>query len=128
MSISSQRTHLSEDGRNISMDTYLLGAFTGYYGVFAGSKAPLEHFIRALAKEIGHKGITVNTVAPGPIDTPFFHGEENEQSVTYPKAASVANRLGDIRDILPVIEFLTSEEAQWGTGQTIFVNGGFVAR
>lgn len=120
--------HLAEGGRIISMGTSLLGAFTGYYGVYAGSKAPLEHFTRALAKEVGHKGVTVNTVAPGPIDTPFFHGEENEQSVAYLKAASVANRLGEVEDIVPIIEFLTSEEARWVTGQTLFVNGGFVTR
>ena len=119
---------VQDGGRIINMGTSLLGAFTGYYGVYAGSKAPLEDFTRALAKEIGHRGVTVNTVAPGPIDTPFFHGEENEQSVNYLKAASVANRLGEIDDIVPVIEFIASEESRWVTGQILFVNGGFVTR
>jgi NAD(P)-dependent dehydrogenase (short-subunit alcohol dehydrogenase family) len=120
--------HLEDGGRVINMGTSLLGAFTGFYGVYAGSKAPLEDFTRALAKEIGDRGITVNTVAPGPIDTPFFHGEENEQSVAYLSAASVAGRLGRIEDIVPMIEFLASPEAQWVTGQILFVNGGFVTR
>lgn len=120
--------HLSDGGRVVNMGTSLLGAFTGMYGVYAGSKAPLEDFSRALAKEVGGKGITVNTVAPGPIDTPFFHGEENEQSVAYMKAASVAGRLGAVEDIIPTINFLTSAGGQWITGQTIFVNGGFVTR
>ena len=119
---------IEDGGRIINMGTSLLGAFTGYYGVYAGSKAPLEDFTRALAKEIGHRGVTVNTVAPGPIDTPFFHGEENEQSVNYLKAASVANRLGAIDDIVPTIEFIASEESRWITGQILFVNGGFVTR
>ena len=119
---------VQDGGRIINMGTSLLGAFTGYYGVYAGSKAPLEDFTRALAKEIGHRGVTVNTVAPGPIDTAFFHGEENEQSVAYLKAASVDNRLGEIRDIVPVIEFIASEESRWITGQILFVNGGFVTR
>jgi NAD(P)-dependent dehydrogenase (short-subunit alcohol dehydrogenase family) len=98
------------------------------YGVYAGSKAPLEDFTRALAKEIGGRGVTVNTVAPGPVDTPFFHGEENEHSIAYLSAASAANRLGQIDDIVPLIEFLVSEEARWITGQTLFINGGFVSR
>lgn len=120
--------HIQENGRVINMGTSLLGAFTGMYGIYAGSKAPLEDFTRALAKEIGNRGVTVNTVAPGPIDTPFFHSEENEQSVAYLSAASVANRLGRIEDIVPTIEFLVSEDARWTTGQTLFVNGGFVTR
>ncbi|UUX49836.1 SDR family oxidoreductase [Nisaea acidiphila] len=119
---------IEDGGRVISMGTSLLGAFTPMYGVYAGSKAPLEDFSRALAKEIGGRGVTVNTVAPGPIDTPFFHGEENEQSVAYLKAASVTGRLGEIEDIVPTINFLTAAESQWITGQTIFVNGGFVTR
>lgn len=120
--------HIQDNGRVINMGTSLLGAFTGFYGVYAGSKAPLEDFTRALAKEIGNRGITVNTVAPGPIDTAFFHGEENEQSVAYLSAASVMGRLGNIEDVVPMINFLTSENARWVTGQTLFVNGGFVTR
>jgi len=119
---------IEENGRIISLGTSLLSAFTGFYGVYAGSKAPLEDFTRALAKEIGSRGITVNVVAPGPIDTPFFHGEESPESVAYLSAASVANRLGKIEDIVPMIDFLCSPGSAWVTGQTLFVNGGFVTR
>lgn len=119
---------IEDNGRIISLGTSLLGAFTSHYGVYAGSKAPLEDFSRALAKEIGSRGVTVNVIAPGPIDTAFFHGEENEHSVAYLKAASVANRLGKIEDIVPVVEFLTSPGGQWITGQILFANGGFTTR
>ena len=56
---------MNDDGRIINIGTSLLAATTGLYSAYAGSKAPLEHFTRALAKEIGARGITVNTVAPG---------------------------------------------------------------
>ncbi|WP_227268116.1 SDR family oxidoreductase [Roseobacter weihaiensis] len=120
--------HIEDGGRIINMGTTLLGATTGMYGVYAGSKAPLEDFSRALAKEIGARGITVNVVAPGPINTEFFHGEETEQSTAYLSNMSVAGRLGEITDIVPLIDFLASDSSQWVTAQTLFINGGFLAR
>jgi len=119
---------IEDDGRIINIGTSLLAATTGMYGVYAGSKAPLEDFTRALAKEIGGRGVTVNTVAPGPIDTAFFHGEEDEHSTAYLANMSPQGRLGRVDDVTPVIGFLASEESRWVTAQTIFVNGGFVAR
>ncbi len=120
--------HIEDSGRIINMGTTLLGATTGMYGIYAGSKAPLEDFTRALAKEIGSRGVTVNVVAPGPISTSFFHGQETEQSTAYLSNMSVTGRLGEISDIVPLIDFLTSEDARWVTAQTIFINGGFLAR
>lgn len=119
---------ISDGGRVINIGTSLLGATTGFYSVYAGSKAPLEDFTRALAKEIGGRGVTVNTVAPGAVDTAFFHGQENPQSVAYSAQGSVAGRLGQPQDIVPAIEFLASPRAQWVTAQTIFVNGGYLSR
>ena len=119
---------IEDHGRIINMGTTLLGATTPMYSVYAGSKAPLEDFTRALAKEIGGRGVTVNVVAPGPIDTPFFHGQETEQSTAYLKNMSVAGRLGEVDDIVPIVDFLASEGAQWVTAQTLFVNGGFLSR
>ncbi|MEM8695005.1 MAG: SDR family oxidoreductase [Pseudomonadota bacterium] len=119
---------IEDGGRIINMGTTLLAATTGYYGVYAGSKAALEDFTRALAKEIGARGVTVNTVAPGPVDTAFFHGEENEESTDFLKHMSVQDRLGRIDDIVPMIDFLTAEESRWVTAQTLFVNGGFASR
>jgi len=120
--------HIYDGGRIINIGTTLLAATTANYSVYAGSKAPLEDFTRALAREIGKRGVTVNTVAPGPIDTSFYHGQESPQAVAYATSASVAGRLGAIDDIVPVIEFLASARSQWVTAQTLFVNGGYLAR
>lgn len=77
---------LRDGGRVINLGTTLLAATTANYGVYAGSKAPLEDFTRALALEAGHRGITVNTVAPGPIDTSFFHGQLEPRFGGLPRA------------------------------------------
>lgn len=119
---------MEANGRIINIGTTILGATIPNYAVYAGSKGPLEHFTRALAKEIGHRGITVNTVAPGPIDDSFYHGQETQESAARASMASVAGRLGHPQDIVPVIEFLASQQSQWITAQTIFVNGGYLAR
>ncbi|KID55983.1 short-chain dehydrogenase [Pseudoalteromonas luteoviolacea] len=119
---------LQDNGRVINIGTSLLGAFTGNYALYAGSKAPVEHFTKALAKEVGARGITVNMICPGPVDTDFFHGQEDTDSVAYLSTASVAGRLGTIKDIVPMVDFLCSSQSQWTTGQILFVNGGFVSR
>lgn len=119
---------MADGGRIINIGTTLLAATTPFYSVYAGSKAPLEDFTRALAKEIGARGITVNTVAPGPIDTAFYHAQEDEQSTAYVTRAAPMNRLGQVDDIVPVIEFLASPRSRWVTAQTLFVNGGYLAR
>ncbi|KAG0320698.1 hypothetical protein BG000_003476, partial [Podila horticola] len=120
--------HMADYGRVINIGTTLLAITTGGYSAYAGSKAPLEDFTRALAKAVGGRGITVNTIAPGPIDTPFFYGQETKESTALFASLSVAGRLGDVKDIVPVVEFIASPGAQWITAQTIFVNGGVTSR
>jgi NAD(P)-dependent dehydrogenase (short-subunit alcohol dehydrogenase family) len=119
---------IADGGRIINIATSLLGATTGFYSVYAGTKAAIEDFTRALAKEIGKRGVTVNAVAPGAVDTPFFHGEETPQSVEYIKTAHVSGRLATADDIVGIIEFLASPRAQWVSAQTIFVNNAYLAR
>ena len=119
---------ISDRGRIINVGTTLLGATTASYSVYAGSKVPLEHFTRALAQEIGSRGVTVNTIAPGPVDTPFYHGQETAESAANAARRVPAQRLGRITDIVPLVEFLASPQSQWITAQTIFINGGYVSR
>ncbi|MEM1044596.1 MAG: SDR family oxidoreductase [Pseudomonadota bacterium] len=119
---------LRDGGRIINIGTSLTaGAAPGYAG-YAGTKAPVEDFGRCLSKELGARGITVNNIAPGPLDNPFFHGEENPQSVAYATNLSVEKRLGTEQDIVPLVRYLALPDSQWTNGQTLFANGGYLTR
>ncbi|KAK9374219.1 uncharacterized protein V1513DRAFT_446395 [Lipomyces chichibuensis] len=118
---------LADGGKIVTIVTSLLAAFTGYYSVYAGSKSPVEHFCRAAAKEFGSRGISVNNIAPGPMDTPFFYGQETSESIEYNKNASMNGKLTDIKDIAPIVKFLVTE-GWWINGQTIFANGAYTTR
>lgn len=118
---------LNDHGKICTIVTSLLAAYTGLYSTYAGAKAPVEDFTRAASKEFGSRGISVTAVAPGPMDTPFFYGQETPDAVAYHKSASALGGLTDIKDIAPLVEFLVTD-GWWITGQTIFANGGYTTR
>ncbi|AOZ10016.1 SDR family oxidoreductase [Cupriavidus malaysiensis] len=124
--------HVNDHGRIVTLVTSLLGAFTPFYAAYAGTKAPVEHFTRAAAKEFGARGISVTAVGPGPMDTPFFYPAEGDDAVAYHKTAaalSAFSRTGltDIEDVVPFVRHLVSD-GWWITGQTILINGGYTTR
>lgn len=118
---------LNDNGKICTIVTSLLAAYTGLYSTYEGLKAPVEHFTRAASKEFGDRGISVTAVAPGPMDTPFFYGQESDDAVAYHKSAAALGGLTDIKDIAPLVQFLVSD-GWWITGQTIFANGGYTTR
>ncbi|WP_243788294.1 SDR family oxidoreductase [Saccharopolyspora gloriosae] len=118
---------INDNGKIISLVTSLLAAFTDGYSTYAGGKAPLEHFTRAAAKEFADRGISVNNIAPGPMDTPFFYPQETPERVEFHKSQALGNQLTKIEDIEPLVRFLATE-GWWITGQTIFANGGYTTR
>ena len=96
--------------RFVTIVTSLLAAYTGLYSTYAGSKSPVEHFTRAAAKELGPRGISVNNVAPGPMDTPFFYPVESPEAIAYHKSQSMNGNLTNAQDIAPIVKFLVTEE------------------
>jgi NAD(P)-dependent dehydrogenase (short-subunit alcohol dehydrogenase family) len=123
---------LEERGSIVTIVSSLLAAYTPFYSIYPGSKAPVEHFTRAASKEFGERGISVNAIGPGPMDTPFFYGQETAESTAYNKAGAALGKysrtgLTDIEDIAPLVKFLVTD-GWWITGQTIFANGGYTTR
>ncbi len=124
--------HVNDNGKVVTLVTSLLGAFTPFYAAYAGTKAPVEHFTRAAAKEFGARGISVTVVGPGPMDTPFFYGQEGADAQAYHKSAAALSAfsktgLTDIEDVVPFIRHLVSD-GWWITGQTILINGGYTTK
>ncbi len=123
---------LSDGGSIVTIVTSLLAAYTDSYAIYPGSKAAVEHFTRAASKEFGARGISVNAIGPGPMDTAFFYGQESKEAVAYHSSAAALSGhsktgLTDIEDIAPIVRFLVTE-GWWMTGQTIFANGGYTTR
>lgn len=124
--------HVNDNGKIVTLVTSLLGAFTPFYASYAGTKAPVEHYTRAAAKEYGARGISVTAVGPGPMDTPFFYGQESPDAQAYHKSAAALSPfsktgLTDIEDVVPFIRHLVSD-GWWITGQTILINGGYTTK
>jgi 3-oxoacyl-[acyl-carrier protein] reductase len=90
---------------------------------YAASKAGVEGFTRALAKELGSRGITVNAVAPGFIETDMTNGLPESQAAALIAQIPLA-RLGQPEEIASVVGFLASEKGAYITGETLQVNGG----
>jgi 3-oxoacyl-[acyl-carrier protein] reductase len=110
-------------GRIISIASVI--GLTGNPGQsnYAAAKAGIIAFSKSLAREIGSRGITVNVVAPGFIDTDMTRGlpEESKQALL---GQIALGRLGDASDIAKAVGFLASPAAGYITGETLHVNGG----
>ncbi|MED3855381.1 SDR family oxidoreductase [Priestia megaterium] len=118
--------YMEEEGHIVNISTSVNGQMFPTYSVYSGTKGAVEQFTRQLAKEFGPKKITINAVAPGPIDTELFSVGKTEQQIEGMKKMNAFGRLGEPEDISNVIEFLVSEKSKWVTGQTLRVNGGFI--
>ncbi|MGH3760084.1 SDR family NAD(P)-dependent oxidoreductase [Actinophytocola sp.] len=91
---------------------------------YIASKAGVIGLARALAKELGGRGIRVNTVSPGPVDTPLLRARMSDEVVAERSRTALLGRLGRPQDVALMIGFLLSDQSSWITGQTINVNGG----
>ena len=90
---------------------------------YAASKAGIEGFTRALAQEVGSRGITVNAISPGFIQTDMTETLTDEQNATMLTRIPLG-RFGTVEDVASVVSFLVSERAAYVTGETVHVNGG----
>jgi len=110
-------------GRIVNVSSVVASMGNGGQTNYAASKAGMEGFSRSLAREIGSRGITVNCVAPGFIDTDMTRELPESNRAKLLEQISLG-RLGDAAEVAAVVAFLASESAGYVTGETVHVNGG----
>ena len=115
---------MNDNGRvvNISSGITRINSATGV--VYAGSKAAIESFTRCWSEDLGARGITVNTVSPGMVETDLLLGSTPKENLERMAQMSPFGRLGQPRDIADVVAFLCSDDARWITANNILANGG----
>ena len=117
---------LNNNGRIINISTGTTRVCVPGYSVYASMKGAIEIFTKYLAKDTGAKGITVNVVAPGPIETDFNNAaiRNNPDRKSIIASQNALGRVGQAEDIGGIIAFLCSKDAGWINGQRIEVSGG----
>lgn len=113
----------ARSGRIISITSVVGAMGNAGQSNYAAAKAGVMGFSRSLAREVASRGVTVNTVAPGFIDTDMTKALPDEQKDAL-KVQIPAGALGQPEDIANAVAFLASDESSYVTGQTLHVNGG----
>jgi len=115
--------HIAEGGRIINVSSVAADVGLAGFSVYSASKAALNALTRVWAQDLGARKITVNGVAPGPVETDMFKqvADEAREGMV---AKTALSRVGQPKDIASVVAFLASEDGGWITGQTIRTDGG----
>jgi 3-oxoacyl-[acyl-carrier protein] reductase len=118
-------TRLENGGRIVNLSSSVTRLMMPAYGSYSATKAAVEQMTRVFAKEVGQRGITVNSLSPGPTNTELFTAGKSEEIIKRLAAMAALGRIGEPEDIARVVLFLVSDEAAWVTAQNLGVNGGF---
>ncbi len=111
-------------GRIVNIASNVVLAGTPNLAHYVASKGGVLAFTRALAREIGKYGITVNAVAPGLTETEGVMASPHKEAFEFVQMLQCIPRRGMPNDIAPAVAFLASEEAGWVTGQLLVADGG----
>jgi 3-oxoacyl-[acyl-carrier protein] reductase len=118
--------HLGKGGRIINIGSLFAERVpASVVGVYAGSKSALVAFTKGLARELGPKGITVNLLQPGSIDTDM--NPANGPFAGLLREITAVGSYGKVEDIANGVAFLASDKAQYITGSTLTIDGGAIA-
>jgi len=117
---------IGEGGRIVNISSVLAKLNRPGTALYAATRASESVFARIAAQEFGARGITVNSVSPGPVEPGMFQ-DASETMRQRARALSPFNRVGAPEDIADIVAFLVSDQARWITGQDIVAAGGAVS-
>jgi 3-oxoacyl-[acyl-carrier protein] reductase len=117
-------TRLADHGTIINFSTSVNRIMLPTYSTYVATKAAVEQLTRVFAKEVGGRGINVNSVSPGPTNTELFTKGKTDETIARLASLSAFNRIGQPDDIAKVVSFLVSDNAKWISAQNIGINGG----
>ena len=117
---------VADGGSIVALTTSMVRVAVPGGGPYTASKAAVESLARSLGKELAPRGVRVNCVAPGPVDTDLFRAGKTDEAKARSAAMSPFNRIGTPAEIAEVVAFLASDKASWIHGQVVQPNGGMV--
>ncbi len=117
---------VADGGSIIALTTSMVRHAVPGGGPYTASKAAVESLVRSMAKELAPRGVRVNAVAPGPVDTDLFRAGKDEAALARSAGMSPFNRVGQPQEVAQVVSFLASPRASWIHGQVVQPNGGMV--
>ena len=118
--------HLGKGSSIINISSFVTRVFIAESAIYSGAKGAIDAITGVLSRELGPRGIRVNAVNPGLIETEGSHsaGAMNSDFQTWNEEQTPLGRIGQVKDVAPIVSFLASDEAGWVTGEVILAAGG----
>ncbi|RYF56063.1 MAG: glucose 1-dehydrogenase [Comamonadaceae bacterium] len=118
--------HLGQGGSIINISSNVTSALPAESAIYTGTKGAVDAITGVLSRELGPRGIRVNAVSPGLIETEGTHaaGAVGSDFQVWNESQTPLGRIGQVQDIAPIVAFLASDDAGWVTGEVILGSGG----
>lgn len=118
--------HLGKGSSIINISSFVTRVFLAESAIYSGSKGAIDAITGVLARELGPRGIRVNAVNPGLIETEGTHstGAMGSEFQRWNESQTPLGRIGQVQDIAPIVAYLASDDAGWVTGEVVMASGG----